>query len=257
MLKSLVFILAAIPLLCIVSCGVPKNFQHALYLQDSVTAAEKQVINSPAVIMPGDRLNINITAINKEAAQDFNTTTLSSGSAGASQGYLVDSTGNIELLQLGILKAGGLTTEQLAANLQQRLINYIKGPIVTVFISNFKIDMLGEISHTGPIIVPDGKINIVEAISQAGDLTLYGRRDNILVIRTVNGTREFGRVNINSNHIFESPYYNLKQNDVIYVESDKTRFISNDVITSRNLRNLGIATTVLSTILLLLNLAKK
>lgn len=244
-------------------CGTPKTFQHAIYLQDSITEAEKKVNSNPAIIMPGDRLSINVTAINKEAAEAFNmsTTSASVGLAGSATpgitGYLVDSVGNIQLLQLGVIKAEGLTPGQLAANLQQQLVNYIKGPIVTVSISNFKINLFGEVTRAGTIVVPDGKINILEAIIQAGDLTLYGRRDNILVIREVNGKREFGRVDISSNRVFESPYFYLKQNDIVYAEPDKTKFISNDVITARNIRNFGFAVTILSTVILLVNLTKK
>jgi polysaccharide export outer membrane protein len=242
------------------SCGVPKTFQHVLYLQDSVTAAEKVVANAPAIIEPGDRLNINITAVNKTAAEAFNMATAGSGSGSGSgggvstQGYLVDSLGNVQMLQLGMVKAGGLTTDQLAANLQQQLEAYVKGPVVTVAISNFKVSVFGEVGRPGIITVPDGKLTILDAIIQSGDLSIFGRRDNILVVRETNGKREFGRVNVNSNEVFLSPYYYLKQNDMIYVEADKTKFINNDPRLERSLRNLGIATTILSTVLLVINL---
>lgn len=241
------------------SCGVPKTFQHVLYLQDSVTAAEKVVKNAPAIIEPGDRLNINITAINKTAAADFNMATAGgTGGAGgvSTQGYLVDTLGNIEMLQLGVVKAGGLTTAQLAANLQQQLDAYLKGSVVTVSISNFKVSVFGEVGRPGIISVPDGKLTILDALIQSGDISTFGRRDNILVVRETNGQREFGRVNVNSNQVFLSPYYYLKQNDMIYVEADKTKYINNDPRLERSLRNLGIATTILSTVLLVINLVK-
>ncbi len=249
------------------SCGVPKTFQHALYLQDSVTAAEKNIINKPAIIEVGDRLSINITATNKEAAQEFNITSSTGGAAGGGSSaggvsaspltYLVDTAGNIRLLQLGLVKAASLTTTQLAVNLQDTLTNYLKGPIVTVSITNFKVNVFGEVARPGVIIVPDGKLTILEALIQSGDLTTFGIRTNILVIREDSGHREFGRVDINSNHVFESPYYNLKQNDMIYVEADKAKFITNDPRLERDLRNLGIATTLLTTVILVVNLFKK
>ena len=238
------------------SCGVPKPFQHVQYFEDSVTESEKNIINREPVIEANDRLLINITALNKEAAQDFNAQT-SAGTSSGTQGYLVDSAGNIEMLQLGLIKVAGLTTKQLAANLQQQLADYIKGSVVTVSISNFKINVFGEVGRPGVLNVPDGKITILEALVQSGDLSLYSKRDNILVIRENNGKREFGRVNVNSNHVFESPYYNLKQNDIIYVEADKTKYISNNPALERDLRNLGIATTLLSTVLLVINLVKQ
>jgi polysaccharide export outer membrane protein len=99
-------------------------------------------------------------------------------------------------------------------------------------------------------------MNILEALTQSGDLTIFAKRSNILVIREENGKREFGRVDISSNKIFESPYYNLQQNDFIYVEPDKTKFIANDFITNRNVRNLSIFVTLLTTTLLIVSLTK-
>lgn len=238
----------------ITSCGVPKNLRNAVYFKDSITEAEKTIMVKPTLIMPGDRLNINITAINKEAADAFNAP--QTGAATGAQGYLVDSAGNIQLLQLGALHVAGLTTAKLQDTLQQQLVNYIKGPVVTVSIVNFKISVMGEVANPGIIIVPDGKINILQAINQSGDLTLYAKRDSILIIRETNGKREFGRVSISSNQIFTSPYYNLQQNDLIYVEPDKTKFISNDATLNRNVRYLGIAMTMLSAALLIVNLFK-
>jgi polysaccharide biosynthesis/export protein len=242
--------------LLLLSCGVPKNFHNAVYLKDSVTDAAKIVINNPVLIQQGDRLDINITAINKEAAEAFNVPETPVEPSEETKGYLVDSLGNIQLLQLGVIHVEGLTTGKLEADLQQKLVNYIKGPIVTVSLSNFKIHMLGEVDRPGVLTVTDGKMNLLEAISQSGDLTIYAKRDSILVIREVNGKREFGWLNIASNKIFESPYFNLQQNDIVYVVPDKTKFISNDFITSRNIRNLSIFLTLLSTTLLLINLFK-
>ena len=251
-----VFALIVPFVLLLTSCGVPKNFQNAVYLKDSVTDAQKVVVNKPVVIRPGDRLNINITAVNKEAAGAFNKVSVSSTPGENEEGYLVDSLGNIQLLQLGVMHVAGLTTPQLEQNLQQQLAAYIVGPVVNVNISNFKINVMGEVAKPGTLFVTDGKMNILEALTQSGDLTIFAKRDNILVIREQNGKREFGRVDISSNKIFESPYYNLQQNDFIYVEPDKTKFIANDFITNRNVRNLSIFVTLLSTTLLIVTLTK-
>jgi len=252
--KPLLAIACIIQVVLLASCGVPKNFEHAVYLKDSITEAAKTVVSKPTVIMPGDRLSIDITAINKEAAQAFNAPL--AGSAQGVQGYLVDSLGNILLLQLGEIHVAGLTPPQLEASLQQQLVDYIKGPVVTVSIANFKVHMLGEVGSPGTLTVPEGKINILQAITQSGDLTLFGKRENILVIREENGKREFGRLDLSSHNIFESPFFNLQQNDVVYVEPDKTKFISNDVIMNRNIRNLSLFLTLISTVLLLQSLFK-
>lgn len=250
--KNLILLLAYILFIgSLSSCGVPKNFQHAVYFKDGITDSERIVLQKPVVIMPGDRLNINITAINKEAADAFNIT------GSAVQGYLVDSSGNIQMLQLGAIAVAGLTTGQLQQQLQTALNDYIKGPVVNVNIANFKVMVMGEVGTPGILQAPDGKINIIQAITQSGDLTLYAKRDNILVIREQDGKREFGRVDITSNKIFMSPYYNLQQNDVVYVEPDKAKFVNNDVFLNRNVRYLGVAMTVLSAALLIVNIANR
>lgn len=254
MYKIFIAVVLFIQAVALVSCGVPKNLQNAVYFKDSVTEGQKIVVNKPAVIMPGDRLNINITATNKEAADAFNAS--QGGGTQGVQGYLVDSSGNILLLQLGELHVAGLTTAEVQQNLQTQLVNYIKGPVVTVDIVNFKVNVMGEVTSPGVINVPDGKINILQAINQSGDLTVFSKRDNILVIRETNGKREFGRVNISSNTIFTSPYYNLQQNDVVYVEPDKTKFINSDARMQRNLRNLAFITTLITTALLIVSIFK-
>lgn len=250
-------LLVVICCLCLIfstGCVSRKAFEQALYFKDSVTASEKMITNNPVIIRPGDRLSVSITAINKTAAEEFN---LSGGTGStAASGSLVDSAGNIQLLQLGTVQAAGFTAAQLQDTLQQRLTTYLKGPIVTVSIINFRVNMMGEIGHAGVLDVPDGNINILQAITQAGDLKEDARRDNILVIREVNGKREFGRVDISSNHVFNSPYFYLQQNDVVYIEPDRKKYQGNDAEMTRVMRNYGFAVTVLSTILLVTNLIK-
>ncbi|HVX51510.1 MAG TPA: polysaccharide biosynthesis/export family protein [Chitinophagaceae bacterium] len=252
---KLLIIICCLCLIFSTGCVSRKAFEQALYFKDSVTESEKIIANNPVVIRPGDRLGISITAINKTAAEEFN----SSGSTGstATIGNMVDSAGNIQLLQLGTVRAAGLTAAQLQDTLQQRLSNYLVGPIVTVSIINFRINMMGEIGHAGVLEVPDGNINILQAITQAGDLKGDARRDNILIIREVNGKREFGRVDISSNHVFNSPYFYLHQNDIVYIEPDRKKYQGNDAEMTRVMRNYGFAVAVLSTVLIVVNLIKQ
>jgi len=238
------------------ACGVPKNAQNVIYFKDSVTEAEKTVLLKPTLIMPGDRLNINVTAINKEAAEAFNAPQTGGAGAAGAQGYLVDSLGNIQMLQLGRLHVEGMTTARLRDTLEQQLVNYIKGPVVTVDIVNFKVNVMGEVGEPGTVSVLNGKMTILEALTEAGDLTQFSRGEKILVIRETNGVREFGKVDITSNKLFNSPYYNLQQNDVIYVEPDDTKFIANDVMLNRNVRYLGITMTLLSLGILIVSIFK-
>lgn len=249
--KSILF--CVLPFIFLASCVSKKAFQNALYFKDSVTEAEKTITANPILIKPGDRLNISITAINKEAADAFN---VAGGAGQTSGGYLVDSLGYIQLLQLGKMHVAGFTPVTLQDSLQAQLLSYLKGPLVTVSISNFQVNMMGEIGRPGPLNVPDGNINILQAITQANDLKDDARRDNILVIREINGKREFGRVDISSNHVFESPYFYLKQNDVVYIEPDRKKYQTNDAQTTRIFRNYGYAVSVLTTVLLLVNIFK-
>ena len=230
---------------------MPKEFQHSNYFQDSVTASIKHFTDSPTIIQPGDRLSINITATNKTEAIAFN-----NEAAAGTQGYLVDSLGSIQLLQLGTMHVAGLSITRLTDTLETRLADYLKGVIVTANIINFRIKVFGEVGSPGILEVPDGKITILDAIIRSGDLGIYAHRQNILIIREENGTRTFGRIDITSNSLFQSPYYYLKQNDVVYVEADQLKYINNDPRLDKSLRNLGIATSILSFVFLIINLVK-
>ncbi len=150
-----------------------------IYLADSVQSSQRSVQIPSTYIRAGDRLAIAVTALDPLAATPFN---LAAGSAGSSStqtveqvSYLVDSTGNIRFPQLGKINVQGLTVNQVGANLQERLVPYIKEPLVTVNIVNFKVNVLGEVNSPGTITITDGKATILEALSLSGDLTIFGK----------------------------------------------------------------------------------
>jgi polysaccharide export outer membrane protein len=145
------------------------------------------------------------------------------GMAGVTKGYLVDKEGFIDFPVAGKIQIGGLTIRQAKEVVGAKLKDYVKDPVVELRILNYKVIVLGEVGRVGPIIAANHKINIIEAIAAAGDIPITGRKDNILITRMNNGKREYARVNINSKDIFNSPYYYLKQNDIIYVEPNKVR----------------------------------
>lgn len=151
-----------------------------------------------------------------------NTSSVGSAAAGANS-YLVDSGGYIDYPRIGRLKMAGLTIAQAKVQLCTLLKDYLKSPVVEVRIVNYRITMLGEVGSPGPIYSQNHKINIVDAISMAGGIPIYGRKDNILVIREVEGKREFARLDLNSKNVFNSPYYYLHQNDIVYVEPSNVR----------------------------------
>ena len=228
-----------------------------VYLADSVKASQRITSMYEHILQPGDRIQVLVTALNPEAALAFNiaplitvlnrsNTEYSQGSNIASNGYLIDLDGTIQFPQLGKLEVKGLTTNAVSKMIQQKLLQFLKEPVVLVNISNFRVNVVGEVNRPGTITVPDGKITILEALSQSGDLTIFGRRENILVVREKNGKREFGQLNLTSNSLFDSPYYYLEQGDVVYVEMKKDKLVLNDAVEARNYRIFSLVLAALS-----------
>jgi len=146
----------------------------------------------------------------------------------SSPGFLVDASGNIELPLIGVLKVSGLTTVEARDTIKRHLLTYLKEPTVTVRISNYKISVLGEVAKPSVYVIPNEQITLPEALSMAGDLTIFAKRNNVQIIRDVNGKKEFGTINLNSRDVFNSPYYYLHANDVVYVEPGKSKAQVND-----------------------------
>ena len=216
------------------------------YLRD-VTASSADSINQTYVpvnenrITKGDLLSIFVNALDMEAVQAFNmpvanvqrlgSKQVSANTGGGSlQGYWVNPDGNIEFPVLGTLHVEGMTTTQLQDTLTQLISQSVKDPIVNISFLNFSITILGEVKNPGRHVVGDQGLTIFDALGLAGDLTIYGKRNNVLVSREVNGKMEFARLNLNDQSIFGSPYYYVRQNDVIYVEPNTARAISSQNI---------------------------
>lgn len=188
---------------------------------------------SKSLIQKNDILSISVNSLNPEASVIFNTPNFpASGlSMGAnttlsqSVGYLVDENGYIKFPVLGPIRAEGLTKNELTAEITRRLNDQklLKDPIVTVRQLNFHVTVLGEVAHPTVVPVPNEKINILEAIGLAGDLTIFAKRDNVLLIREENGIKNIQRINLNNSDLLTSPYYYLKSNDIVYVEPNKAR----------------------------------
>ena len=170
-----------------------------------------------AKIMPKDILSITVHTLTPEASEAFNLR--------GTSGYLVDNEGNIDFPVVGTLSLGGMTTKEAEALIRSKIAPYMsvsENPIVQVRMSNYKYAMLGGVNAPGVYTAPNEKISIVEAIARAGDLNLYGQRDKIFLIReNEHGQREYHQLNINDADIFNSPYFYLQQNDIIYVEPKK------------------------------------
>jgi len=213
------------------SCITTKNVN---YFQN-LTQEQRSYLDSTTVfeepkIQTDDILSISILTIDPTNTALANQTTSlmttgSSSTVGRQEidGYVVDKNGEIELTLMGRLKVSGLTTYEARELIRTKASENFKNPNVTVRFANFKISVLGEVARPATYTLPNEKVSILDVLSLAGDLTLYGRRENVLVIRDVDGKKEFGRLNLNSTELFSNPYYYLRQNDVVYVEPDKAK----------------------------------
>lgn len=224
--------LVAMVAMLLASCSSPKNVAY-IQNSDSIDYSRSEVLYD-ARIMPKDILTITVNTVNPEASAPFNLFVSSELSANRSIGgqrslqtYLVDNKGCIEFPVIGTTKVGGLTKsacEKLIHDKIQRFMNAEENPIVTVRMSNYKISVLGEVNRPGMFTVSNEKINIFEALAQAGDLTIYGVRDRVKLIREdEKGHKDVYTLNLNDAEIINSPYYYLQQNDVIYVEPNKVK----------------------------------
>lgn len=190
-------------------------------------------------IQPKDMLTITISSEKPEAAVPFNLTiptAVSASSKGLSsqpmlQTYLVDNDGCIDFPTLGRIKVDGLTKRELEMMVQERIKpNFTSDPIVTVRMVNYKVSVLGEVASPGVHTISNEKVNIFEALALSGDLTVYGKRDNIKLIReNTDGTKKIIPINLNDANIIHSPYYYLQQNDILYVEPNKAKARNSDV----------------------------
>jgi polysaccharide biosynthesis/export protein len=182
-------------------------------------------------IQPIDLLNITVNTLNPESNLLFNRgllTSLGGGGSGinqasVSESYRVDNNGYINFPVLGRVHVAGLTLEQANDKLTAFLQEEAKNPIVNIRIINFRITVIGEVRNPNTFPVPTERINILEAIGLAGDLTAFGKRENVLLIRDVEGARTTVRLDLNKKDLFSSPYYYLQQNDIIYVEPVRAR----------------------------------
>ncbi len=230
--KLSTFILISIFFCC--SCSTYKNVPYFQDLDQANITREDINNYSPLTIQPGDIMAINVSSPSAGTEVFSYNLNRISGAVGDNSpqntviGFLVDLNGNINLPLIGQMKVAGLNTTSLADQLQTALKTYFSKPIVNIRIINFKISVLGDVMKPDIYTVQNERITIPEALSLAGDLNITAIRNNILLIREINGKREFIPIDLNSKKLFESPYYYLKNHDVIYVTPNKTKVSSNN-----------------------------
>lgn len=222
-----------IPLFIVLFLFSCASRNDVVYYQN-IAAVEKAELaaNYEIKIQPDDLLSIIVSAEDDEIAAPFNLKTVSVQSSQKLdlsvgqqmlQLYLVNSKGFIEFPVLGSIKVGGLSRAEVLKILRDKIAVYIKNPIINLRVTNFKVSVQGEVVVPGVYPVNSERITLIEALTMAKDLTIYGRRDNILIIREIDGVKTYNRVDITQADFINSPFYYLAQNDVIYVEPNKTK----------------------------------
>lgn len=252
---TITYVCTALLLTMMFSCANTKNTTYFQNVSDSLhrnTQSLSITQYKDPTIQPNDILQISVQTIDPQSTNSMGTQSTStynvqgastSGGGQGIQGYMVDKNGNIELPLVGKIKIGGLTTDAAREAIKQKASIYYKDPVVNVRLANFYVSVLGEVNRPAQYIIPNEKASVLDAIAMAGDLTIHGRRDNIMLIRDENGNKKATRFDLRSSDLYQNPYFYLRQGDVIYVEANKAKVAASD---ARMLRTVGIVTSVAS-----------
>jgi polysaccharide export outer membrane protein len=248
------------------SCGNVKNLQ---YVQGAFDTARLSKVNFvEPVIQKGDLLAISVLSDDATATavatgqpiaattNEISSATAPTGNKAVNNSFLVNQDGAIRLYKLGFIRAEGKTRRQLADTLANLYIkaDLLKNPYIDVQFLNFKITLIGEVGKPGTYTIPTDKISIFEALGLAGDISVYGKRNNVLVVREANGVRQFAQLDLSKPEVFASPYYYLQQNDMVIVDVAKNKASVNDQIA---IRNITIGASILSTIAIFINVFRR
>jgi len=247
------------------ACGTQHKV-HVNYIENSDSAINNTVQISEIKIQKNDLLSIQVysksldpsvdalynlqgTPSSAPASSSSSPTGQSASGAGTSSpGFLVDENGNIEYPRIGMIHVDGLTKSQLSDSIKLKLttpIKLLENPSVVIRFLNFKVTILGEVAHPGSITIPTGHVTILEAVGLAGDIPVTGKKNTVKVLREANGRRDIGVIDLTSKDLFDSPYYNLLQNDVVMVEVTKSKIRQSDQLTLQRVTTvLGIITSL-------------
>lgn len=233
-MKKMLYLLSTV--LFLNACGV--KYKTIPYFVDlPVKEDVEENINNKTVIkiQKDDILSITVSSPSVESNLIFNlaNNNVAEGSSGASNpinGFIVDQQGNVQLPYLGTVKVEGLTTAAARELIEKQLNdgNFLKSAVVSLRLANFKISVLGDVTRPGVYPIQNERVTVLEALSMAGDLTITGMRENVLLIRENNGKREQIRLNLQSKDLMNSPYYYLQTNDAIYVQPGPAKYASVD-----------------------------
>ncbi|MFY0255851.1 polysaccharide biosynthesis/export family protein [Chitinophaga sp. 30R24] len=252
--KGIWVLLASIVIGCVTSCSSPKNITYFRDVPDTIHFKEiQQAAYTTPVIQVDDILQVTIQTLDQMATAILNQPAVTAAPASTSNpvvppaagvsGYLVDKDGYVVLPLIGKVMVLGKTTDSVREEIEVRAAAYYKDPVVNVRFANFKITVLGEVNRPSTYVMPNEKVTLLDALGAAGDLTIYGRRENVMLIRNNGGKKEFIRFNLNQSNLFASPYFYLHQGDVVYVEPNKSKVASTDFT---QVKRISIMASVLS-----------
>jgi polysaccharide export outer membrane protein len=251
-------------ILCLSSCASNKNvtyFQNNNSVDTKYSATLSSSNPAPLRIQSEDMLAIVVSSMSEETNALFNvlnssaisTPHFSTGGGSQPLGYLVDMAGEVNLPLVGKVRVAGLTLDEANAYITNQLVRYVKSPTVNVRVLNHKFTVIGEVVRPGIYNLSDKPTTLPEVIGMAGDLTLYGQRNKVKLIRTINNKREIVELDLTSQQIFNSPYYFIENNDVVYVEASASKTFS----VERPVQLLPIGLALTSTALLIANLLSR
>lgn len=269
-MKKIIFSLVVV--LLMTGC---KTNKQIVYLQDSgsmVSYKDSTIAPIPDISLKvGDLLTITVNSNTPESALPFNLPLIPNqsgmnsynqgnmmiSSGGSLQNYLVDTRGDIMFPIIGKIQVAGITKSELSDYINKQIYpRYIKEvPIITIRYANFKVSVLGEVNNPGVCSIDNEKVSIFEAIALAGDLTIFGKRDNVLLIRENNGKRETVRIDLRDKRLINSPYFYLQQNDILYIQPNDPKSRSSALSTAETI-SISIIGTLISLTSLLVNLLR-
>ena len=243
-------------LIAIVFLGSCASKEDVVYFQNAAQSGiETQVKESSSLtrFKVDDLISIYVSTLDPEASVPFNLFrgTQEGGIRPEQVDYLVDKQGEIDFPVVGKVKVVGLTPEELRVRLTENLADYLKDPIINIRLKNFTVTVLGEVKRPGTYLVNGEQITIFEALGLAGDMTIKGIRKNVLVVREFDGTKVYYRIDLTSNTAAESPVYYLTQNDVVYVEPNKSAITSSAMDNRATITVSILSVLITSTVLLL------
>lgn len=253
MMKKANLLILAIVTILVASCSTAKTSLPYFADIEDIAVGQLDTLSYVPVIMPDDELSISVNSANPMATAAFQmyytnpavSSELAKASSPRIQTYLVDSKGDIDFPMLGSIHVAGMTCEQLKAFLTTRIEETVKNPIVDVRLLNFTVSVAGEVKTPTIIPITRQRMTVLDALAAAGDLTEFGNRSNVLLVREENGKRTYVHLDLNDSKTLTSPYFYLRQNDYIYVSPNPIKE-SNSRYNQFNAYKLSVISTIVS-----------